>query len=64
MCVHLFKVVEAWCLCGTEEEQKTRTEKLDQLLPLVHWQNVTEENMELFKSLFHLTTLPITEPGK
>ena len=59
----ILKVIEAWCLCGTEEEQKIRTQKLDQLLPLIHWQNVTKENKEKFKSLFHLTTLPFSEPG-
>jgi hypothetical protein len=56
-------VIEQWIQFGSEEEQTRRKGQLDQLLPLVRWQNVAEENVDKFKALFGLEKIPTSIAG-
>ncbi len=57
-------MIEQWIQFGSEEEQTRRKGQLNQLLPLVRWQNVAEENIEKFKALFGLENIPTSIAGK
>ena len=57
-------MIEQWIQFGSDEEQTRRKCQLDQLLPLVRWQNVAEENVEKFKARFGLENIPTSIAGK
>jgi hypothetical protein len=57
-------VIEQWIRFGSEEEQTRRKGQLDQLLSLVRWQNVAEENVDKFKGRFGLENIPTSIAGQ